>query len=184
MLCALSHNAFKPTPIITRVEASELSCDVPQRQPDEFLRHNDRIFIRHPPELPIQYRRARENKIHPSSWGKTVYVGLSFKGDEPERLGTILDVTVNTYDEDYLFQGQVVWVHPQEHHYELGLCFNNEGDAFRARMIEQICYIEIYRRRLSERERRTISIEYAAKEWIEKFSAQFPKLIQNEAEMR
>ena len=47
------------------------------------------------------------------------------------------------------------------------------GD-FKARMIEQICYIENYRHAAKSDEDRTLTFEEAAMEWIDKYAADFP----------
>ncbi|MDY6992513.1 MAG: hypothetical protein SVR94_07890 [Pseudomonadota bacterium] len=49
------------------------------------------------------------------------------------------------------------------------------NDAFRSRMLEQVCQIEKYRQSL-EQQGRTISIEEAAMEWISRYAAEFPPL--------
>jgi hypothetical protein len=49
-----------------------------------------------------------------------------------------------------------------------------ESEAFRARMVEQICHIERYhRQQLSDG--RFVSEEEAAIEWIAKYAGQFPR---------
>ncbi len=182
MLYAHLNSVYHPTPIAACNTPCKICCATLQRSFDKFLRHNNRIFIHHPAELPISYRLAKCTNILAPSFEENSFVGLSFESNEPVQPGTVLDVAVGAYHEDYEFQGQVVWTHRLEQLYQLGLCFNNERDAFRARMIEQTCYIEIYRRSLCEIEGRTIGIERAAREWIEKYSAQFPKLLQDEIE--
>jgi len=142
------------------------------------LYHNKRKFIHHPGELPISCRRAECTRASAKPFVENSFVGLSFNGREAVEPGTILDVTVNLCDEDQTFQGKVVWIRHLDHYYNLGLCFADEEDAFRVRMIEQVCHIEVYRRRLCKNEGHNIDIALAAQEWIEKFSAQFPKLLQ------
>ena len=64
---------------------------------------------------------------------------------------------------------------------EAGRCvvavgFLDRADAYRARMVEQICHIEQYRRDVWQREGRRLTAEEAAREWIERYAAAFPSL--------
>ena len=55
------------------------------------------------------------------------------------------------------------------------MTFLDAEDAFRARMVEQLCHIEDYRRSVHRTEGRDIGIDEAAVEWIDKFAAEFPE---------
>ena len=171
MFSALSNDATQPTP----VKAAKVACGTSKKKSDNSTLSN-RKFIRHPAELPVFYHRAKCTNAYSTPCFENNLVGLSFESKDPVEPGTILDITVRTCNEDHTFQGQVVRINRVGNRYEIGLCFNSESHAFRARMIEQICHIETYRRRLCEIEGCSIDIERAAKEWIEMFSAQFPKL--------
>jgi hypothetical protein len=52
--------------------------------------------------------------------------------------------------------------------------FLDAADAFRARMVEQVCSIERYRREVRRREGRVLSGQEAAEEWIREHAARFP----------
>ena len=69
---------------------------------------------------------------------------------------------------------KVAWCRETEHGYELGVEFLDQDDAFRARMVEQICHIETYREQVQQTEHRDLSPEQAAHEWISKFAEEFP----------
>jgi hypothetical protein len=144
---------------------------------EKFSHHHERKFISHPVEFPIRYRRAECAHSAGNTLLENPFVGLSFRGDEAVDCGNILDVTISVECEDHRFQGQVVWIRDLDKCYELGLCFVYEDDAFRVRNLEQICHIEIYRRMLCEINGGAVDIDVAAREWIERFSAQFPKLL-------
>lgn len=139
--------------------------------------HDNRKFISHPREFPIRYRRAQQRThFAVNTFVGNPFVGLSFQSDEAVESGTVLDVTINVGREEHAFQGQVVWIRQLSNGYELGLYFAQEDEAFRVRNLEQLCHIEVYRRKLCKINRCAIDIDFAAREWIEKFSAQFPKL--------
>ena len=56
----------------------------------------------------------------------------------------------------------------------IGIEFAAEAEAFRARMVEQICHIERYHRQ-QQAEGREVSEEQAAIEWIDRYAATFPR---------
>jgi hypothetical protein len=171
MLFARSNEVTKLTP----VKAGKVLCGIWKKKSNQATPRNLK-FIRHPTELPLSYHRAKCTPIENISCFENNLVGLSFESNEPVEPGAILDVTVTVYNEDHTFQGQVIRLLNLGNRYEIGLCFSSESSAFRVRMIEQICHIETYRRRLCEIEGCSIDFERAAKEWIEMYSAQFPKL--------
>lgn len=49
------------------------------------------------------------------------------------------------------------------------------NNAFKARMVEQVCQIKKYHQTL-EQQGRVLSIEEAAMEWISRYAADFPPL--------
>jgi hypothetical protein len=54
--------------------------------------------------------------------------------------------------------------------------FLDADDAFLARMVEQVCHIEDYRKSVQRLEGRALSPEAAALEWIAHHAAQFPDI--------
>jgi len=68
---------------------------------------------------------------------------------------------------------RVAWCLPVDQGYELGVEFLAPDDELRARMVEQVCYIENYRRRVRDTEQRDLTATEAAGEWIAKFGARF-----------
>lgn len=150
-----------------------------QPRTGKLLRRNNRNYICHPAELPLTYRTVRTPISHNEYSGKQ-FMGLSFESADSFPLGSYLDLTVRVCSEDCSFQGQIEWIDQEEGHYALGICFNNEADAFCARMAEQIGQIEIYRRHRCDEEGYCIDRDQATRDWIEKYSAHFPKLIEEE----
>lgn len=169
-----THSDDSPKSCLSKVRTL-FPCPAKKRRV-KFPYHNKQRFIPHPGEFPISYRRAECTHSAINIPVENPYVGLSFQGDDAVESGTVLDVTIRVGCEDHTFRGQVVWVRPLDRRHEFGLCFAHEDDAFRVRNLEQVCHIEIYRRRLCEINGCSIDVERAAQEWIEKFSAQFPKL--------
>jgi hypothetical protein len=69
---------------------------------------------------------------------------------------------------------RVVWNRQQDNVYETGVEFIDERDAYKARMVEQICHIEDYRKRVLKEEGRQLTSKEAALEWIEHYAKNFP----------
>jgi hypothetical protein len=59
--------------------------------------------------------------------------------------------------------------------YLLGITFHSKSEAFRMRMVEQICHIEVYRKAMYANQGRCLSHEEAAAEWIARYSKDFPE---------
>ena len=134
-----------------------------------------RRFIRHPADIPIEYALDDESAeslgglVHDVSFG-----GLAFEAELCPEHGTIIEIRIPTVSPPFETRGQVVWCRKADDHYEVGVRFLEQGDAFKARMVEQVCHIEQYRRDVLENEGRKLSGAAAAREWIEKFASKFP----------
>lgn len=85
-----------------------------------------------------------------------------------------VEVRFPVIDDNALLKGRVVWSRRLQQVCEIGVEFDDADQAYRLRMIEQICHIEHYRNEMRQRHGRDISAEQAAREWIERFAADFP----------
>jgi len=133
-----------------------------------------RTFIRHPTEIPIEVATgegvARGGRhLHDVSLG-----GISFESEFCPELGEIIEIRIPSVKPQFRTRGRVVWCRTCDTGYEVGAQFLEETDAFRARMVEQVCHIEDYRRRVYEAEGRFLSGDQAAREWIQRFASTFP----------
>ena len=68
-----------------------------------------------------------------------------------------------------------MWCRPTPQGYDVGVAFDEAATLFAVRMVEQLCRIEEYRRRVAEEEGRQLSSEQAAEEWIRRYAASFPR---------
>jgi hypothetical protein len=134
-----------------------------------------RRFIRHPVEIPIEVavesQPRSQRMAHDLSIG-----GLAIESAQQFTAGTIVQVDIPFVDPPFRSRARVAWCMPRPSGYRLGVEFLESGDAFRGRMVEQVCYIQSYKKSVCEKEGRTISIEQAAIEWIGKYAGQFPAL--------
>ena len=71
---------------------------------------------------------------------------------------------------------RVAWCRPEGVEFLAGACLLDEHDACRARMVAQLCHIDLYRRQelASGRE---LDEETAASEWIARYAHQVPQIV-------
>lgn len=136
-----------------------------------------RAYIRHPSGIPIRIvsttgkAPALGPALHNVSFG-----GLSCDFSAYVEPGTVINVRIPLVKPPFEAHGKVVWCHARAGGYDLGVEFMDADDAFRARMVEQICHIEEYRQQVHAEEGRELSSEQAAHEWIRRYAADFPNL--------
>ncbi len=165
-----------------------------------------RAYIRHPSDMPIEFvpieqsHRASNvadkgslgcnepvmavdsstdssgysatSKAHDISLG-----GLSFSCPEPLQVDSVVRVRIPVVTPAFEAKARVIWCISRPDRYEAGIEFIDVEDAYRARMVEQICHIEHYRLWVEEVEGRQLDTEMAAREWIGKYASDFPNII-------
>jgi hypothetical protein len=105
------------------------------------------------------------------------YGGLSFVSDEHYAPGDVLEVAFPDLRHPGHVRGEIVWSEALDANpgsYLHGLKFLDENEHHRARLIEQICHIESYRRTQELHYGRSLAPQVAAEEWIAKYAARFP----------
>ena len=136
-----------------------------------------RQFIRHPVDVPVEIRAgasgtARAFHTHDISLG-----GLALQSSFAVDVGSIVDIRIGCVQPPFAAHARVAWCRTRDDEgFELGVTFLDAQDAFLARMVEQVCHIEEYRRSVQRTERRELSSEEAALEWIDKHAARFPDI--------
>lgn len=140
------------------------------------VQHRDRAYLRHPSEMPIHIHCEGQlgrslRRLRDVSLG-----GLACRSEEPLLVGSEVSVEIPVGQRPFRARGAVVWCRHAHSCYELGIQFVMHEDAFAARMVEQLCYIERYRREVREREGRELDSTQAAMEWITRYAATFPHI--------
>ena len=162
----------------------------------------DRQYIRHPSEIPLEYALTETPPDYHMDYISNVSEGgLSFHSDHyiaPQKwIHLYIPIDENYFEAD----AQVRWCketgyaaessssthqattnhshcHSSHHNqYNIGVSFRDKEQAFSARMVEQICYIEEYKRTVKQKEGRELTSDQAAAEWIEKYASDFPQTI-------
>ena len=139
-----------------------------------------RKFIRHPSDAPIQVTLDWVEEENDETVDQTItnvsLGGLAFVSQTPFEVLQRVRVCIPLLQEENHLVGNVVWCEKSGRSYEIGIEFEKSKDAFRLRMIEQICHIEHYRKEVERLEGRELSAQEAAGEWISKFAGDFPAL--------
>jgi c-di-GMP-binding flagellar brake protein YcgR len=136
-----------------------------------------RQFIRHPVDVPIEI--DTEDASPPSAFHTHDISrgGLAFLCAFAVMPGAHVQIRIPYVKPAFEARARVVWCRPHDaDSYELGVTFLDADDAFLARMVEQVCHIEDYRKAVLRTEGRELSSEEAALEWIDKYASQFPEM--------
>ncbi|CAK0765108.1 PilZ domain-containing protein [Gammaproteobacteria bacterium] len=134
-----------------------------------------RAYIRHPLDMPIELELEKNPSSDPRLQNISMG-GLCCRSGEHLTPGSRVRVRVPCVDPPFESEGSVVWCRHREHDYDVGIRFNVPEDAFRARMVEQICHIEQYRQKVFRTEGRSLNGDEAAQEWITRYASRFPTM--------
>jgi len=100
--------------------------------------------------------------------------GLAFRCKNRLELGVVVHLRIPYVDPEFETDARVVWCRDNGTDSELGVEFLNADDAYKARMVEQVCHIEDYRQQILTTEGRDLTPEEAAVEWICRYASEFP----------
>jgi len=134
-----------------------------------------RKYIRHPSDIPIEIISRRAGKDSEKILSNISFGGLCFKSGIAFEKGDVVKIKITNVRPPFEAEGRVMWCSaggPGE--FDVGVEFTGEGDAFRARMVEQVCRIEKYRQDALKLEGRSLTGSQAALEWIIKYADKFP----------
>jgi len=135
-----------------------------------------REYIRHPSSIPLEVKIANLPDAQNEYLNNVSLGGLSFHSKLELVIGARVTIRIPLLQDTIEVSGRVVWCNRLDEGYEVGVSFPDKEDAFRTRMVEQICHIEQYRNEVLEREHRHLTSEQAAIEWIKKYAAAFPEI--------
>lgn len=135
-----------------------------------------RSYIRHPADIPINIDTPRRAQVEGASRLTNVsHGGLAFDSKEEIPAGKVIRIKISSVDPVFEAEGVVTHCSREAGLYVIGVEFIEPDDLFVARMVEQICHIEHYKREVEIREGRHLSGQEAAREWIDKYAAHFPQ---------
>lgn len=143
-------------------------------RPDPTL-PSRRQFIRHPAEVPLEVRLPTDEAPRDHASRDVGHGGLAFASVVPLPQGTAVQIRIPSVSPPFEARAEVAWCREEgEGTYRIGVRFVDAQDAFRARMVEQVCAIETHRREAERRTGRPVSGDEAAREWIGRHAEEFP----------
>ena len=132
-----------------------------------------RFFIRHPSDVPIVVQLEDCILLKEESLSNVSVGGLTFISDNPFNLNSTVKIKICLVNPPFEARGRVVWCAGSSGRFDVGVEFIETKDAFRIRMVEQICHIEHYKREIRVKDGRSLSGREAALEWIDRFAGSF-----------
>ena len=135
-----------------------------------------REYIRHPIDIPIHIESQGPQGSEGVRLNNVSVGGLSFRTPRYIEPGLSIKITIDSVQPPFQVEVLAQWCHCIEDEFEIGVEFADVEDAFRVRMVEQVCHIEHYRQQVWREEKRLLSGEAAAAEWIERFAHEFPEI--------
>jgi hypothetical protein len=139
-------------------------------------RGDSRRFIRHPTDIPVQWKIGEIVPPGGEHLRNISEGGLAFESSHDIPAGASIEIRIPAVRPDVSINGEVVYSRPiAEGRFEVGVRFTDEGQHFKMRMVEQVCHIEHYKKQVLETEGRTLTSEQAAIEWIRSFAKDFPR---------
>ncbi|MEI6563742.1 MAG: PilZ domain-containing protein [bacterium] len=133
-----------------------------------------RQFIRHPSDVPIEYRLV-DVANHTQDYLRNISTGgLCFSSRVDIPVGAEILIQIPLRKPVFEVKGVVTWCQPVEDHFEVGVKFIDTRTELGMRMAEQVCYIEHYKKEIFEKDGRLLTGEEAAVEWIATYAQDFP----------
>ncbi len=132
-------------------------------------------YIEHPKQVPVQLETSIPAPV--TTINSNCYGGIRCLWHSRIPVGKFVRISLPQIHPEFFAIVQVIWRRLAESGYELGLIFIDKEQAYKMRMMEQLCHINCYQRWIFEHEGRQLDSEQAASEWIGKFAAAFPKAV-------
>lgn len=134
-----------------------------------------RRFIRHPTDIPIELIQEDGPGASSPALCDVSHGGLSFRHASPVAVGTLVRLRIALTRPPFETGARIIWCLSDGEAWQIGVEFLDPDARFQARMVEQVCHIEKYRREQRNHGGRQLSSHEAALEWIEKFAQAFPR---------
>ncbi len=143
------------------------------RKLKEFSMRGD---IRHITDIPIEYDIVK-TLIHKKSYLNNISKGgLSFKSDDDLDFNTLILVQIPLINPVFKINAEVISCKHKNTQFVIGVEFLEKDKKFKELIIDQICYIENFRKEILQKEGRVISGEEAFETIIKEHTKDFPKI--------
>ena len=136
-----------------------------------------RRYVRHPSDIPIDIEVCSEAQLRDTGGCLTTVSlgGMSCEVPFRVAVGSTVNIDIPSVSPPYRGVGEVVWCREKGEHFLLGVEFSDTEEAFKSRMVQQLCQIEDYKNRVLRKEGRVLDGDQAAAEWIAKYAVDFPR---------
>ena len=129
-----------------------------------------RRFFRHPSSVPLQCRKLSGAKAMSGKLRDISFGGMAFTSPENFKAGDVVVIRYPAMQDGHDVTGEIIWSAPASRsprsHRAYGMRFTRTSMLSRARMVEQICRIQLYRAAREKRFAWDLTPQQAAKEWI------------------
>lgn len=152
---------------------------------DRSNEFDKRQFIRHPTGIPLKIWHSSHHAIEQAqqlqkhikqtneSLSNISLGGLAFHSQHAFPMSAPIKINIDLVNPPFEALCTVVWCQKKTEGYDIGVKFVDQDDVEEARMVEQICHIEDYRKKM-EVKGRILDIEEAAVEWLTEYGENFP----------
>lgn len=123
-----------------------------------------RISTRLASNAGIDTTMSGRQKLQSECLNDISFEGLSFESEVAYRRGTILTISIPVTQPSFQVISEVVWCKPNGGHYRVGTKFLQIQNGYRMKMLEQLSFIETYRKKVFYDENRSLSCEQAYSE--------------------
>ena len=134
-----------------------------------------RRFIRHPTDFPIIITTPKASGGAAAQLCDISQGGFACQLERELCPGDMVILKIPSLDPDQRFSGRVVYCSQGSQGYRIGIQFDDEKEAFKVKMVEQVCQIEHYRREL-RRKGLELDAQTAAQEWISHHAKEFSEI--------
>lgn len=132
-----------------------------------------RRFLRHPSTMPVQLVPRKRSCLDAQRLNDISLGGVACHCVRRFRRGTAVQMRVPLLGDQACCNGIVAWCRKQAGSYLIGVAFIDEDTLFRARMVEQLCQIEVYRREREHALGCALTMDTVATEWVAAHAAAY-----------
>ena len=131
-------------------------------------------FDRYPVNIQIEVKSSGQIKHAKHDTLNLSTGGLAFRCSRKFVPGDVVEICIPFLSPPFKTEARVAWCAALKDHHDVGVEFMDQNDAYTARMVEQVRHIENYRNEVQQTEGRTLTLEAAAAEWINKSAVRLP----------
>lgn len=142
---------------------------------EKMIKDLSREYIRHPAKVPLEIVPHSPSEQLNLQLNNISLGGLSFDSPVEFHINTLVKIKISSIKPVFIVDAVVQWCHQLQDHFEMGVRFLDNEDAYKVRMVEQACHIAEYRKEVQQTTGRRMTWNKASKEWIDQYAGNFPE---------